>query len=94
MSDLVERLQDMAASAVSLRPITAGRLCKEAADEIERLRASETALVGALEKTEEALRLAVSIIKQLPENGKHWNLLSRFWAAESDSRAAKEKQDE
>ena len=36
--DLVERLREMGGSPVSHRPITAGRLCKEAAAEIERLR--------------------------------------------------------
>ena len=40
MSDIVERLREMAAGPVSHRPITAGRLCKEAATEIERLRAA------------------------------------------------------
>ena len=39
MSDIVERLREMGGSPVSHRPITAGRLCKEAAAEIERLRA-------------------------------------------------------
>lgn len=40
MSDIVERLREMATGPVSHRPITAGRLCKEAAAEIERLRAA------------------------------------------------------
>ena len=38
MSDIVERLREMATGPVSHRPITAGRLCNEAAAEIERLR--------------------------------------------------------
>ena len=40
--DLVARLREMGGSPVSHRPITAGRLCKEAATEIERLRAALT----------------------------------------------------
>ena len=42
MSDIVERLREMATGPVSHRPITAGRLCKEATAEIERLRAALT----------------------------------------------------
>ena len=46
MSDIVERLREMATGPVSHRPITAGRLCKEAAAEIERLRAALRDLIN------------------------------------------------
>ena len=38
--DLVSQLREMAAGPVSHWPLTAGRLCKEAAAKIERLRAA------------------------------------------------------
>jgi len=44
MTDLVDRLREMAGSPVGLRPVGAGRLCREAADEIERLRAENERL--------------------------------------------------
>lgn len=64
MSDIVERLREMAAGPVSHRPITAGRLCKEAAAEIERLRAALSDLLRDEQKLDdddprlEASRLA------------------------------------
>ena len=61
-STLIERLRDMANGPVSDRPITAGRLCAEAADHIAALEAALLSLsneVDALGYFERPVRLVV-----------------------------------
>lgn len=60
-------------------------------DDMDFIAASRTAVPALCEEVErlrEALSLAETIIRQLPENGKNWNLLSRFWAASSAARSS------
>lgn len=42
-----------------------------------------------VEECEPALVLAETIIRQIPQNGKYWDTISRFWAAVSQIRALK-----
>ncbi len=59
---------------------------------------SERPLVDKLreeiERLQEAAGLAETIIRQIPQNGKYWDTVSRFWAARSalpDSPAPRSK---
>ena len=77
MSDIVERLREMATGPVSHRPITAGRLCNEAAAEIERLRAAVAT------SRREALEEAATVIDRLNGSRTGWAV-----GAELDEAAA------
>lgn len=45
---------------------------------------------AAAEARDTALALAKTIIRRLPENGEHWSLIQRFWAAVSEAAAGDE----
>jgi hypothetical protein len=72
------------------------------AADLERAASRLNAASREGERMREALGLAETIIRQLPQNGEHWDLLSRFWAAlapeqgeeKEQARAENARQDE
>jgi hypothetical protein len=90
--DIVARLREKQRRCKGTAQQATWTLCADAMAEIERLRSptagreaiiEECAKVAEVERLREALALAETIIRQLPENGKNWDTISRFWAAVS-----------